>query len=100
MTPWKIIIEDLAQLDLKEVYTWYEQQKTGLGEEFLDELDVTILAIERNPFHAFSVENLCRRISLKRFPYDIIYLIDTEDYLVKIIAISHQHRKPGWYTNR
>ena len=37
MTPWKIIIEDLAQLDLKEVYTWYEQQKTGLGEEFLSE---------------------------------------------------------------
>ncbi len=100
MTNWTVIIEDLAQLDLKEVYAWYEQQKTGLGGEFIDELDVTILALERNPLHVFNMENLCRSTALKRFPYDIIYLIDALDSVVNIIAISHQHRKPGWFAKK
>ncbi len=34
MSRWKIIIEDLAQLDLHDVYQWYEEEKTGLGKEF------------------------------------------------------------------
>ena len=54
MNSWKIIIEDLAQLDIQEVYEWYETGKTGLGEEFLDSFEDTLSKIERNPFHASS----------------------------------------------
>ncbi len=48
----KIIIEDLAQLDLQEAYNWYENGKLGLGGEFLDAFEEAINKIENNPFHA------------------------------------------------
>lgn len=52
MRQWKIIIEDLAQTDLWEAYTWYEKEKTGLGEAFIDAFEAATANIERNPFHA------------------------------------------------
>jgi hypothetical protein len=42
MKSWKVIIEDLAQLDLSEAYEWYEKRKLGLGEEFLDAFEEAI----------------------------------------------------------
>ena len=72
MSPWKVIIEDLAQLDLQEAYEWYEKKKTGLGEEFLDEFEETIKKIERNPFHASYYHKQSRSAALERFPYEAI----------------------------
>ena len=100
MSVWKIIIEDLAQLDLKEAYEWYERKKPGLGDELLDELDLTIKKIERNPFHASYYDDKTRTATFERFPYEAIYLVDQTKHEVYVIAISHQHRKPGWFLTR
>lgn len=32
-----------------EAYTWYEQQRVGLGEEFLESLDKACQSIIQNP---------------------------------------------------
>ncbi len=100
MNSWKIVIEDLAQLDLQEVYEWYETGKTGLGEEFLESFEDTLSKLERNPFHASSYDETIRSATLKRFPYEVIYLVNDLTPEIDIIAISHQHRKPGWFKNR
>lgn len=36
---YSLIIKPRAILMTKDAYEWYEEQKPGLGEEFLDELD-------------------------------------------------------------
>lgn len=100
MNSWKIIIEDLAQLDLHEVYEWYETGKTGLGEEFLDSFEDTLSRIARNPLHASAFDKTTRSASLKRFPYEVIYLVKELTTEIDIIVIIHQHRKPGWFKNR
>ncbi len=74
MNRWKIIIEDLAQLDLHVAYEWYEKEKAGLGEELL---------------HASSYDETSRSATLKRFPYEVIYLVNELKSEVHIIAISH-----------
>ncbi len=76
MNRWKIIIEDLAQLDLHVAYEWYEKEKAGLGEELLDSFEETISIIERNPLHASSYDETSRSATLKRFPYEVIYLVN------------------------
>ncbi len=73
---------------------WYEKEKTGLGEEFLDSFEVLISRIERNPLHASSYDATSRRATLNRFPYEVIYLVNDLESEIDIIAISHQHRKP------
>ena len=100
MSRWIIVIEDLAQLDLQEAYEWYETGNTGLGEEFLDSFEDTLTRIERNPLHASSIDETTRSATLKRFPYEVIYLINDLTFKISVIAISHQHRKPGWFKDR
>jgi len=56
---------------LHEAYEWYEKEKTGLGEEFLDLFEESISMIERNPLHASSYYETCRSATLKRFPYEV-----------------------------
>lgn len=100
MNEWKIIIEDLAQLDLHEVYEWYEKRKSGLGEEFMDAFEEAIARIEKNPLHASAYDETYRSATLTKFPYGIIFLLDEIKLEVYVIAISHQHRKPQWFKSR
>ena len=76
----------------KDAYSWYEIQLEGLGESFLYELETGYKRILGNPtFYSF-LENGFRRISLKRFPYIIIYEIDGNSIVV--YAIFHTSRDP------
>jgi plasmid stabilization system protein ParE len=97
---WKIIIEDLAQIDLHDAYHWYEKAKDGLGEEFLDSFETTIQNIQNNPFYTSLHADDYRSATLHRFPYEIIYIVDNNKGIVFIIAITHQHREPSWFRNR
>jgi hypothetical protein len=45
----KLIIAPEAEQDIAEAYGWYEERRTGLGEEFLDCVDACIHAIARLP---------------------------------------------------
>lgn len=39
-----------------------------------------------------------RRVVLKRFPYKLLYSVETDHLYV--IAVAHQHRKPGYWHDR
>ena len=38
-----------AKRDVKKAYEWYEEQKPGLGEMFLERVEECLRAIGRNP---------------------------------------------------
>ena len=46
---YSLIIKPSAILMTMDAYDWYETQKTGLGEEFLDELDGVYHKLESHP---------------------------------------------------
>lgn len=87
-----------AQHELDEAIAWYATQAPGLGDAFLVETLKTITLITRHPkaWHPLSAQT--RRCRLSRFPYSVIYTQDGDDLLV--IAIAHQHRKPGYWRDR
>ncbi len=97
---YKLILKREAQIDLDEIFVWYEEQKTGLGFEFLEEFDKLANKILNNPYFASIILDDARAATPKRFPYDIIYRIDATLNEIRIIAISHQSRRPGWFRNR
>ncbi|HEY6330194.1 MAG TPA: type II toxin-antitoxin system RelE/ParE family toxin, partial [Blastocatellia bacterium] len=45
----ELVFAPETEQDVIEAYTWYERQRSGLGEEFLSCLDATFHAISRNP---------------------------------------------------
>ena len=45
----KLVLAPEAEQDISNAYDWYEQQRPGLGEEFLSCLDACIQLICRSP---------------------------------------------------
>jgi len=66
----ELIIAPEAQQDVDEAYSWYEDRRTGLGEEFLGCVDACIQAICRMPELYPKVYGEFRRRLLRRFPSD------------------------------
>jgi hypothetical protein len=49
MTLKTLIILPEAEQDANQAYSWYEEQQSGLGEEFFRCIDARINSIQRNP---------------------------------------------------
>ena len=45
----QIILSPIAHDDEYDAYEWYEQQRKGLGEEFLQELEIAYHKISLHP---------------------------------------------------
>jgi len=87
-----LMIKPRAILMTKDAYNWYETQKPGLGEEFLDELDGVYLKLETHPEYFGKVKKNFRQAALKRFPFVIVYeIIKT---VVVVFAVFHTSRNP------
>lgn len=95
---YKVIVRPEAEEDLKEVFSWYEDNRTGLGYDFLLQVDAGINFIKRSPeIHPVEYKGT-RKHLIKRFPYKIIYFIEEEKIIV--LAVLHGRRSPDLLKNR
>jgi plasmid stabilization system protein ParE len=78
--------------DLAGTYGWYEDQRSGLGEEFLAAVEATFDAIERIPEMFRRVHGEVRRANVSRFPYAVFYRIDPKS--VVVLTVLHTARDP------
>ena len=94
----KVQFLEAASYELELAIDYYNQQKPGLGHEFLTEIKYTIKRITNFPeaWHPLSART--RRCLTRRFPYGVIYQIRKDGIL--IIAISHLHQKPFNWLDR
>jgi plasmid stabilization system protein ParE len=92
----RIFFRPEARNEILEARAWYESRSPGLGLEFARAVDAALASVVRNPAACTQVEGECRRVTLRRFPYSIIYRAGTDRLLV--VSVFHQHRKPGaWF---
>jgi plasmid stabilization system protein ParE len=81
----------LVKADIEESARWYEEQKAGLGEAFVDEVKRVIQNIGARPVRNSIRFGNWRRANLRRFPYAVFYQVfDTE---VIIFAVLHSRRE-------
>ena len=89
---YKVIVRPEAEDDLKEAFSWYEDNRTGLGHDFLMQVDAGINFVKRNPdVHPIEYKGTKKHL-IKRFPYKIIYLVEEEK--IVILAVIHGKRNP------
>jgi len=94
----ELIIAPEAQQDTDEAYSWYEDRRSGLGEEFLACVDACIQAICRTPELHAKVHEEYRRSLVRRFPYAIFY--EYTGGKVIVYSIFHASRDPKKWRNR
>ncbi len=94
----RISLLPLAQKELDEAFSWYEEQAIGLGYDFLDEFDQAVRLIASFEECFEQIDDDVRRCLINRFPFAIIYGIDGEK--IVIVAVAHLKRQPNYWLKR
>jgi len=85
--------------ELVTAAVYYEGQRKGLGERFLDDYEHAISEIAANPMAWPPIGGDYRRRQLRHFPFGIIYRI-LSGRRVRVLAIMHLHKRPGYWMDR
>ena len=87
---WRLVIRPRAETDLREALDWYESKRTGLGAEFLAEIESAIQALVHDPDRYTIYYRGFRRVFVRRFPYKLFYRLEGDRIIV--FRILHAHR--------
>ena len=90
-------LRDEADQDLTDAAYWYEQQREGLGHEFLDDAQSLFDRIGEEPLNFPIVYRSARRAVMNRFPFCIYFVVEQID--VVVLSVMHGTRHPlRWKT--
>ena len=89
---------EAAEYELQCAMDYYNQQKQGLGHEFIAEIKTTVGRIADFPEAWQQLSKRPRHCLTRRFPYGVIYQIRDKEIL--IIAVSYLHQKPMYWKDR
>ncbi|MDA0809840.1 MAG: type II toxin-antitoxin system RelE/ParE family toxin [Planctomycetota bacterium] len=94
----ELVVTEEAERDIAEAVAWYEERRSGLGEDFLTSLDASLQGLLRMPeMHPVAYKTF-RRALIRRFPYAIFY--EFESLQVMIYSVFHTARDPQKWRQR
>jgi hypothetical protein len=68
---YQVIFRPEAETDLWDAYYWYEERRSGLGKDFLLQVDACISSIRMNPYSYPVKHKAIRRAFIRRFPHGV-----------------------------
>jgi len=90
---YKIIRTKRSKANAIEIARYYEGCKDGLGEEFFQDYEKRIEKIlKQTPKIAQIVYKNRRFLALKKFPHNIVFIINEPKKEVQVVAIIHPKR--------
>ena len=87
-----------AELDLSDAALWYEEQRQGLGRQFLDEVLAIFSTLAEAPLTYPIVHRNTRRALIHRFPFGVYYRVETT--AIVVVAVMHGSRNPRRWKSR
>jgi len=96
----EFVLDPLEEEDLKEAASRYEAEVSGLGDDFTDEVYAVGERLVAFPESGSLKTKNVRVARVRRFPYDVFYTFEAGRDRIFILAISHQHRRPGLWKKR
>ena len=88
-----------AFAEFNEAIDFYEERESGLGTDFATDIFGAIDRAIAFPTGWSEIAPGIRRCQTQRFPYGILYSIESTDVLF-ILAVMHLHREPGYWKDR
>ena len=95
-----LVLVPEAKGDVGEAYRWYETQSTGLGLEFLRNVEATLDFVRRLPEACPVVHASFRRMLVRRFPYAVFFEVEPETGRCVVYAVLHFSQDPDKWRGR
>ena len=93
-----LVVRPVALAEMEAARDWYEDQRSGLGTEFVAEVRTAFAHIVQAPTAFPQVHHAIRRLLLRRFPYAILYHDALRE--VVVLAVIHLRRDPQRWRSR
>lgn len=90
--PLPLAVLAAAAFEMDAAFAWYEQRQPGLGTDFIRACDAAFSAIARVPLAYREVRPRVRRTLLRRFPYMVFFVAESER--VVVIGVVHVRQSP------
>jgi toxin ParE1/3/4 len=95
-----MIIEREAREELLAAAAWYDDQRAGLSDEFLEAVDEILARVAAEPlsFPRDRFDERARRALVTRFPFAAVFVVHGDE--LRVIAFVHAKRLPDYWTRR
>jgi plasmid stabilization system protein ParE len=93
-----VVLRPEAQAEFDEAFDRYEQQRPGLGVDFVERVQEVLDRIADAPTLYEQVFQDMRRAVVRRFPYLVLYRV--EEHQIVVLAVFHGKRDPGVWQAR
>ncbi len=92
--PFKYILLEDAQIDYEKSLEWYAIRSGPAAVNFIKAVDAALNLICANPHRWGNKYKNYHELGLRKYPFSIIYIIDTEKELVVVTSVYHHKRNP------
>lgn len=87
-----------ARAELDESAIFYESRLSGLGTRFVASVEEAVERIADSPAAGAPLGGEYRKRIVAGFPFSVIYRV--WEAHVFVVAVAHQHRRPGYWRRR
>ena len=99
----RLRFHDDARIEFSAAAEWYDSERPGLGDEFVDEVVKALESISAHPDAWPAAASRLRRVAARRFivprfPYLLVYATRSDEIVV--LAVAHDKRRPGYWRDR
>ena len=94
------ILNEHAQKDYEQSLKWYMKRSVDAAKKFVVAIDNALQLICDNPTRWRNKYKNFHEISLKKYPFTIIYAIEEDKALVVISSVYHHKRNPRGNTEK
>ena len=93
-----VVLRPEARAEFDDALDWYEQQRPGLGVDFVTQVQEVFDRIGATPERYAQIFQDIRRVVVRRFPYSIFYKVESQQ--VVVLAVFHSRRNPRIWQER
>ncbi len=88
----RVVFRRAAASEFERAALWYDEQRPGLGEEFVLEIDEALARAAETPHRHPLVFRDVRRAVARRFPFAVYFRVRSDTLVV--LAVFHGRRDP------
>lgn len=94
------LFDPTAANEYEKAFKWYEKRSILAADNFIIRVQEGITAICSDPHRYRNSYKNFRELSLKKYPFLIIYYVDDVKKAIVIVSIFHQKRHPSKKYNK
>ena len=87
-----------AEAEYEQALGWYLARSPQATDRFEAAFDEAVESIQSHPLMFPRCDEVHRYVSLRRFPYSLIYRVDRD--FATILAVAHSRRRAGYWAGR